>query len=70
MVKTKSTKLCVAEGGPGESQRSPDKEQHEESSVPADMVLAALGHSAERWLKTKKKFAPRLIPGLRLSLRT
>ncbi|KAK5922928.1 hypothetical protein CgunFtcFv8_020150 [Champsocephalus gunnari] len=38
MVKTKSTKLCAAEGGPGESPRSPDKEQHEESSVPADMV--------------------------------
>ncbi|KAK1900600.1 LINE-1 retrotransposable element ORF1 protein [Dissostichus eleginoides] len=42
MVKTKSTKACTAEGGPGESPNSPGKEHHEESSVPADMVLAAL----------------------------
>ncbi|KAK5936002.1 hypothetical protein CgunFtcFv8_021308 [Champsocephalus gunnari] len=55
MVKTKSTKLCAAEGGPGESPRSPDKEQHEESSVPADMVLAALETLRREMAQNKKE---------------
>ncbi|KAI4788697.1 hypothetical protein KUCAC02_035692 [Chaenocephalus aceratus] len=55
MVKTKSTKLCAAEGGPGESPRSPDKEQHEESSVLADMVLAALETLRREMAQNKKE---------------
>ncbi|KAI4798949.1 hypothetical protein KUCAC02_020378 [Chaenocephalus aceratus] len=51
----KSTKLCAAEGGPGESPRSPDKEQHEESSVPADMVLAALETLRREMAQNKKE---------------
>ncbi|KAJ4920630.1 hypothetical protein JOQ06_021752 [Pogonophryne albipinna] len=55
MVKTKSTKLCAAEGGPEESPRSPDKEQHEESSDPADMVLAALETLRREVAQNKKE---------------
>ncbi|KAK5892952.1 hypothetical protein CesoFtcFv8_013293 [Champsocephalus esox] len=55
MVKTKSTKLCAAEGGPEESPRLPDKEQHEESSVPADIVRETLETLRREVAQNKKE---------------